>query len=115
MNCKEFNQYINDFIKNELKEENIEGLISHYYSCETCREELEIYYLVNKIFDNNNESDIDTITSADYNLKERLYKDIKEKEDLMYAYYKRKTLMMLMYFLCNSLSIMVAIYYLLFF
>lgn len=113
MDCKEFNNKIREFIKDDISDDSIEGFITHYYSCETCREELEIYYLINKIFDENNlDSDIDEITSRDYNLKERLYKDIKEKEDLIYAFYKKNTLFILMYLLCNILSILVAFYFL---
>lgn len=112
MDCKEFNENIDKFIKNTIDEEILEDFIDHLQGCDSCKEELEIYFLVNKIFDEpevNNR--IDNKISPEYNLGESLEKYIKEKEKIVYKKYKKSFLLSLMFQIGNAIAIALAIYF----
>lgn len=46
MNCKETEELLLPFIRNELDAEQTQAFLEHIESCSACREELEIYYMV---------------------------------------------------------------------
>lgn len=46
MDCKEFERLIPDFISDNLDYKNLKRFSSHMESCESCREELTIQFLV---------------------------------------------------------------------
>lgn len=46
MKCDEFVKLIPDFIGRTLEEDYFEGFIQHAKSCESCKDELEIYYMI---------------------------------------------------------------------
>lgn len=46
MDCKEFEKLIPDFVSDKLNYQDLKYFISHMDSCEDCREELSIQFLV---------------------------------------------------------------------
>lgn len=46
MNCREAQRLVMPYINGELTDEELKEFISHIDSCENCREELEIYFMV---------------------------------------------------------------------
>lgn len=49
--CKEFSGMIPAFMEGTLEDRFLRGFLTHYDSCVGCREELEIQYLVGKVFE----------------------------------------------------------------
>src|SRR5574344_1753806 len=46
MECSEFIKCIPDFIDKKLEEDYFDEFIQHAKSCESCKDELEIYYMI---------------------------------------------------------------------
>ena len=46
MDCKEFNGLIQDFLNDRLSEMKLSEFLSHIESCDNCRDELRIQYLI---------------------------------------------------------------------
>ncbi len=46
MNCKDFEQMIPLYLHNELRGKELETFIKHLVSCDSCKEELTIQYLI---------------------------------------------------------------------
>src|SRR5574344_1303590 len=46
MECSEFIKCIPDFIDKKLEEDYFDEFIQHAKSCENCKDELEIYYMI---------------------------------------------------------------------
>ncbi|MDE6209179.1 MAG: hypothetical protein K2M73_05815 [Lachnospiraceae bacterium] len=109
MNCKEFNKNIDSFLKEKIDEDLLEDFIEHYKMCKSCNEELEIYFLAHKIFDNS--EDLGENVNEKYNLKESLVNFIKEKEDIVYRNYKRDFIFKMMFLIGDGMSIGLAAYF----
>lgn len=86
MDCREFENNIRSFIKDQLPDEKYDSFIEHYDKCSECKEELEILYLVHHTIN------VDEPDNFSFNLKEQLEKHIKEVEDKVYRRYKRRFL-----------------------
>lgn len=86
MDCREFENNIRSFIKDQLPDEKYYSFIEHYDKCSECKEELEILYLVHRTIN------VDDPDNFSFNLKEQLEKHIKEVEDKVYRRYKRRFL-----------------------
>lgn len=48
MTCKDAEKMVMPYINNLLGEEELEDFLYHVQSCESCREELEIYYILER-------------------------------------------------------------------
>ena len=48
MNCKEAKKNIMPYIRDTLDVEALEDFLAHIAGCESCREELEIYFIIEK-------------------------------------------------------------------
>ena len=46
MNCNEFERMIPGYLHNELKEKELKQYIEHANTCDVCREEMTIQYLI---------------------------------------------------------------------
>lgn len=46
MDCKEFNGLIHDFLNDRLNETELSEFLAHIESCDNCRDELRIQYLI---------------------------------------------------------------------
>lgn len=86
MDCREFENNIRSFIKDQLPDEKYDSFIEHYDKCSECKEELEILYLVHHTIN------IDEPDNFSFNLKEQLEMHIKEVEDKVYLRYKKRFL-----------------------
>lgn len=51
MTCKEFSSMVPGFLDDTLDNESLRLFLSHLDSCKNCKEELEIQYLVKRVFD----------------------------------------------------------------
>ena len=109
MNCSEFNSNIKSFNDGSIDDDILEEYINHYKSCSQCREELEIYYLIHKVFDGDLEQENKGM--QDLNLKLSLENDIKSKEDMIYKEYKQKFLFSLAFWTGNVTAIITAMYF----
>ncbi len=112
MDCSKFNKNLNKFIQNNISDEELEEYIEHYHSCHYCREELEIYYLVNKVFVE--KDSLDNNSLSNFNLKLSLSENIKKKEDLIYSRYKHDFIVKMMFYIGNTVSIIAALYFIFF-
>lgn len=50
MTCKSFSGMVPAFLNDMLDNQSLKEFLEHHRSCEACREELEIQYLVEKAF-----------------------------------------------------------------
>lgn len=46
MTCQEAERLVTPYIKDELSGDELEAFLNHIDECESCREELEIYFMV---------------------------------------------------------------------
>lgn len=47
MNCMDFQKIMPDIIHNKIEDEHIEEVIKHFEECKECRDEFEIYFVLN--------------------------------------------------------------------
>ena len=114
MNCSKFRTEMNNFIYNTMDEEIMEDFINHYKECSQCNEELEIYYMINKTF-NDNSPNGDTVSiSNSFDFKERLKKKIHHYEEVIYHNYKVSFLLNFLFCCTELVSIAIAIYFIFF-
>ena len=72
MNCLDFQSEITRYINNDLSFKEKENFIAHLKTCDNCRDELEIYYIVMtslRQMDNNNEVTTDFKSSFEKNIR----------------------------------------------
>lgn len=72
MNCLDFQSEITRYINNDLSFKEKENFIAHLKTCDNCRDELEIYYIVMtslRQMDNNNEVTNDFKSSFENNIR----------------------------------------------
>lgn len=111
MNCNEFKQEMNNFIYNTIDDDKIEDFIKHYKECKDCNEELEIYYMINKTF-NDDGADGDTVSVANsFDFKKRLNQKIAYYEELIYSRYKANFFMRLLICGTELISVGMAAYF----
>lgn len=111
MNCNEFKKEMNNFIYNTMDEDIIEDFINHYKNCPSCNEELEIYYMVNKTF-NNDEASGDTVSIANsFDFKKRLNQKIAYYDEKIYRNYKINFLIRLLISGTELVSLGMAVYF----
>ena len=114
MNCNEFKKQINSFIDNTIDDDNIEAFINHYKSCKDCNEELEIYYMVNKTFNQDFEDNTFSVPDS-YDFKKRLNSKVAYYEEMIYKRYKRDFFFRLVVIGTELISLAFAIYFILFY
>ena len=51
MTCKDFSSMVPGFLDDTLDNDSLRRFLNHYDDCKSCREELEIQYLVKRVFD----------------------------------------------------------------
>ena len=83
----------------------------HYRLCKECREELEIYYMINKTF-NEDSAEGNTVSVPDsYDFKERLSKKITYYEDKIYRKFRKNFLWGISFVLIELLATLMAAYF----
>ena len=50
MKCSEFSGLVPSFLNDSLDDTSLREFLEHYDSCQGCREELEIQFLIEKVF-----------------------------------------------------------------
>lgn len=111
MNCVEFKKQMNNFIHNTIDEKIVEEFINHYKNCKECNEELEIYYMINKTF-NNDKATGDTVSIPNsFDFKKSLEQKISFYEEMIYHEYKVRFLLRLLYLGTEFVSIAMAVYF----
>lgn len=111
MNCDEFKQEMNNFIYNTIDDDKIEEFIKHYKECKDCNEELEIYYMINKTF-NDDEADGDTVSIVgSFDFKKRLNQKIAYYDERIYNRYKANFFMRLLICGTELISVAMAVYF----
>ena len=105
---------MNRFIENTMDEEIIEDFIKHFKECPQCNEELEIYYMINKTFndktDNNNSYGI----SNSFDFKKRLSLKIAHYEEVIYHNYKVGLLLKVLISSTELVAMIMAVYFIIF-
>ena len=113
MDCSKFKTEMNNFINNEIDDNDIEEFINHYKSCKTCNEELEIYYMVNKTF-NQKFDEGNTVSLPDsYDFKKRLNSKVAFYEEIIYRRYKIDFFFKIIVFGTGLISLAFAVYFIL--
>ena len=111
MNCSNFKKEMNNFIYNTMDEEKAEDFIKHFKECTECNEELEIYYMINKTF-NDMPATGDTVGMQNsFDFKKRLALKIAHYEEVIYHNYKVDFLMKFLISATELISIIMAVYF----
>lgn len=111
MDCSEFKKQMNNFIYNTMDEEVIEDFINHYKNCKSCNEELEIYYMVNKTFNNDVKSGDTVSIPNSFDFKKRLNQKIAYYEEMIYHNYKVNFLLRILFLGTELVSLAMAVYF----
>ena len=74
MNCKKAKSMLLPFLRDELSPDEVEDLSRHLKECPRCREDLEIYYIVQVGIDGLSRGSFST-----YDLKEQFEREVSEK------------------------------------
>lgn len=111
MNCSNFKKEMNNFIYNTMDEEKAEDFIKHFKECTECNEELEIYYMINKTF-NDLPATGDTVGMQNsFDFKKRLALKIAHYEEVIYHNYKVDFLIKFLISATELISIIMAVYF----
>ena len=97
--CKVNLKMVIPFIKSELKDDEVEEFLEHINNCETCKDELELYYI------------IETKLKESENKDKVIY--LPSLKDFIINEYKRvylTTVLKVIYYAVNTLAIMAAIF-----
>ncbi len=73
LDCKECCRLIPDFIQENMKWEDARSFLHHLHSCENCKEEMELIYLI--------QVGLDMESEVFYNLKEDMNNLISDYQD----------------------------------
>lgn len=115
MNCSEFKKEMNNFIHNTMDDDKAEGFIKHFKECSACNEELEIYYMINRTFNDVPVSGETVSMRNSYDFKKRLALKIAHYEEVIYHNYKVDLLMKFMISVTELISFIMAVYFIIFF
>lgn len=74
MDCLTFRKNINAYLEDRLSDEELNIFLQHLESCESCREELEINFIVNEGISILDEGD------QDYNLSQAYERSLKRRQ-----------------------------------
>lgn len=94
MDCKKAMSLISKYIAGDLEYGQIDELLDHIENCPYCKEELEIYYIIQKGLD-------DADGEGDFNLKKSIKRHISESRNAV----KRINMIRALHCICNTLVI----------
>ena len=81
MNCRETQQMIDRYLKNNLEESELQAFLDHVRECPSCYEELEIYYTIEYAL-----GYLDNGKKGATNPTERLKEELRDKERVLYRH-----------------------------
>ena len=82
MNCRETQQMIDRYLKNNLEESELQAFLDHVRECPSCYEELEIYYTIEYAL-----GYLDNGKKGATNPPERLKEELKDKERVLHRHH----------------------------
>lgn len=82
MNCRETQQMIDRYLKNNLEESELQAFLDHVRECPSCYEELEIYYTIEYAL-----GYLDNGKKGATNPTERLKEELKDKERVLHRHH----------------------------
>ena len=114
MNCSDFKKEMNRFIENTMDEEIVEDFIKHFKECPQCNEELEIYYMINKTFNDKSNNSNSYGMSNSFDFKKRLALKIAHYEEVIYHNYKVDFLLKMLICGTELVAFIMAVYFIIF-
>jgi len=108
LSCRKFQHNINNFINNELNEEDMDFFVGHAKKCRECYEELEINYIINVGLVR-----IEKDAKATFDLKgelERKLKDLEEKSDMLYRFRLYNKIVCITAYICMLAAIILSMF-----
>ncbi len=106
MNCVEFNQNIKKFITNDMEIDDLNKFLIHLKSCDECKEELEIRYLVEKTL-----VELDNDTDISYDLGKSLKSFIFAQKDKVDRHLRFVKYCVVLWGTSFSITILMMIYF----
>ncbi len=103
MKCNEFVKLIPDILNNDIEDDKLGEIIEHIKDCNDCYDELEIYFVLEKGFNDSNQE-------KDGNYVEMLRKMIADMEGRNKKYDRIKALYQFVQITANTCIIGVIIY-----
>ncbi len=82
MTCKEMQSLIPEYIHHNISDENLKQFVNHVKICDTCYDDLEITYIVEKAL-----KGLDDDNTIIYNVKDALKNDLAVSENRIHNLY----------------------------
>ncbi|MCR5294292.1 MAG: zf-HC2 domain-containing protein [Lachnospiraceae bacterium] len=79
MECKQIKSMVNDYIEGNMTDEECEAFIRHVRQCDSCYEELETYFTIDRVLSYLEEGE--DPDSQSYSMRKLLLEDLKENEN----------------------------------
>lgn len=114
MNCSDFKKEMNKFISDTIEVDVAKEFIEHSKECPGCNEELEIYYMINKAFDDTHTKSETTGISNSYDLKKLLSLKIAYYQEIIYRKYKINFLMKFLLIVTEFIALLMVVYFIIF-
>ena len=92
MNCSEALSMVSPYVCRELSMQDTEDFLNHIEECQSCRDELETYFIVYKAIEN---LDAETETDTAMNFKKLLDQDLKHERHRIMLWRVRRILLIL--------------------
>ena len=114
MNCSDFKKEMNNFISDKIEENTAKKFIAHFKECPQCNEELEIYYMINKTFNDTYTKNDGLSASTSYDFKKQLSLKIANYQELFFRSYKRRFFMKFLLSGTELAALIMAVYFIIF-
>ncbi|MBE5963562.1 MAG: zf-HC2 domain-containing protein [Lachnospiraceae bacterium] len=104
MTCGKNEALIKRYINNQLAIEEVAALLKHFESCKDCREELEIYYILEYGLSDKSEE------SKSYNFKQQIEDKLRASKKRVEAYLKYNKVRRTFIIIANLVTIFCMLY-----
>ncbi len=107
MDCKQAQNSMDQYLNNNLSDNDLEAFISHVKGCASCREDLEIYYVIEMAAKYLEEDDKES-----YDIVKYLNQDMDDKLQALYHRRKNRKVLILLFILVTIIWLAVIITFL---
>ena len=114
MNCSDFKKEMNNFISDTIEVDTAKEFIEHFKECPACNEELEIYYMINKTFNDTHTKSESTGMSNSYDFKKQLSLKIAYYQEVFYHKYKINFLIKFLLSGAELVAVLMVAYFIIF-
>ena len=114
MNCSDFKKEMNNFISDTIKEDVAKEFIEHFRECPACSEELEIYFMINKTFNDTHTKSEASGMSNSYDFKKQLLLKIASYQEIFYRNYKINFLIKFLLSGTELVALIMIVYFIIF-